>query len=231
MSRLRRLAVLISGSGWTNLQALIDACASGAIPHTKISLVFSNRKAAYGLTRAAQASISTAYLALQPFLKVHADEGATRDDYDEAIAWRVRQEKPDVIVLAGWMHVLGVRFLEIIEGKKGDAPGQQESTVRAIPVINLHPALPGAFDGANAIQRAFEAFQRGEIKKSGAMVHRVVLEVDRGEPVVVREIEFREGETRESFEERLHATEWAIIVEATKKVLDEVVPLGDTTSD
>jgi phosphoribosylglycinamide formyltransferase len=207
---------------------LIDACASNELPHTEISLVFSNRKAAYGLTRAAQASppIPTAYLSLQTYLKTHGSE-ATRDDYDEVVAWRVRQEKPDVVVLAGWMHVLGEIFLDIMEGKKGDAPGQEVAT-RAIPVINLHPALPGAFDGANALQRAYDAFQRGEITKTGVMVHRVVQEVDRGEPVVVREIEYREGEAQEPFEKRLHETEWQVIVEATKKVLDEAAPSADT---
>jgi phosphoribosylglycinamide formyltransferase len=212
----------------TNLQALIDACTSNALPHTQICLVFSNRKAAYGLIRAAQASppIPTAYLALQTYLKTHGSD-STRGDYDEAVAWRVRQEQPDVVVLAGWMHVLGERFLDIMEGKKGDAPGQ-EAASRAIPVINLHPALPGAFDGANALQRAYDAFQHGEIAKTGVMVHRVIKEVDRGEPIVVREIEFRDGEAQESFEKRLHETEWEVIVEATKKVLDLAAPLDNT---
>ena len=199
---------------------MIDACASNTLPNTQISLVFSNRKAAYGLTRATQASppIPTAYLSLQTYLKTHAE--ATRDDYDEIVAWRVREEKPDVVVLAGWMHILGERFLDVIEGKKGDALGQ-EAVARAIPVLNLHPALPGAFDGANALQRAYDAFQRGEITKTGVMVHRVIKEVDQGEPVVIREIKFREGEALESFEKRLHETEWGIIVEATKIVLDQ----------
>ena len=199
---------------------MIDACASNALPHTQISLVFSNRKAAYGLTRAAQASppIPTAYLSLQTYLKTRA--GVTRDDYDEAVAWRIREEKPDVVVLAGWMHVLGQRFLDVIEGRMGDVPGE-EAAARAIPVINLHPALPGAFDGANALQRAYDTFQRGEITKTGVMVHRVIKEVDQGEPIVVREVEFREDEAQESFEKRLHEVEWEVIVEATKKVLDE----------
>ncbi|KAJ7666496.1 hypothetical protein B0H17DRAFT_1210544 [Mycena rosella] len=51
-----------------------------------------------------------------------------------------------------------------------------------VPVITIHPALPGAFDGTNAIERAYEAFEMGEIAHSGAMVHRVVKDVDRGEP-------------------------------------------------
>lgn len=87
------------------------------------------------------------------------------------------------------MHILSPAFLDSLQG---------------IPIINLHPALPGAFDGANAIGRAYEAFQRGEVDKTGAMVHRVVKEVDRGEPLVVREIGMREGETLEQLEKRIH---------------------------
>lgn len=184
--------------------------------------MLSNRKAAYGLTRAQTASppIPTAYLALQPFLK--NNPGKTREDYDAEVAKLVVQAKPDVVVLAGWMHIMSERFLDVLNG---DQPFDGESRVeKPIPVINLHPALPGAFDGAHAIERAYEAFQKGEIKHSGAMVHRVVREVDRGEPVIVREIEIKEGEAIEAFEERLHKVEWDIIVQATAKLLDDVSP-------
>ncbi|KAI0762849.1 phosphoribosylglycinamide formyltransferase [Fomes fomentarius] len=221
-ARERRVVVLISGSG-TNLQALIDAQNTPALPSARIILVLSNRKAAYGLTRAAQATppIPTAYIGLQPYLK--ANPGKTRDDYDHEVARIVAKENPDLVVLAGWMHIMGDGFLEIING---DTAYDHEGRVqRPIPVINLHPALPGAFDGAHAIERAYEAFQKGEIKQSGVMVHRVVKEVDRGEPVLVREVKILPEEPIEVFEERLHSVEWKIIVEATAKVLDEVAPV------
>lgn len=99
------------------------------------------------------------------------------------------------------------------------------SVASPIPVVNLHPALPGQFDGAGAIERAYEAFLKGEVTKSGAMIHRVVREVDRGEPVLVREIGFVEGELLEEYETRLHKVEHEIIVQATKNVLDEVRPI------
>ncbi|OBZ78659.1 Phosphoribosylglycinamide formyltransferase [Grifola frondosa] len=240
----RRIVVLISGSGecdlispyidlpsitidpiraGTNLQALIDALNTPALPNAAITLVLSNRKAAHGLTRAAQADppIPTAYLALQPYLK--ANPGKTRDDYDVEVAKIVAQQSPALVVLAGWMHIMGEGFLDVING---DRPFDGEQKVaKPIPVINLHPALPGAFDGANAIERAYEAFQKGEIKHTGAMVHRVVKEVDRGAPVLVREVEIIPGEPIETFEKRLHHVEWEIIVEATAKILDEAVPL------
>ncbi|KAH8100616.1 phosphoribosylglycinamide formyltransferase [Cristinia sonorae] len=225
-SAQRRIAVLISGSG-SNLQALIDAANTPRLPNTHIVLVLSNRKAAYGLTRAAQANppIPTAYLALQPYLKANPDK--TRPDYDAEVARIVVRSKPDLVVLAGWMHIMSERFLDILSGHTPleDTDEQQLKVTRPIPVINLHPALPGAFDGANAIERAYEAFQKGEIKTSGVMVHRVIREVDRGDPVVVKEVEIRQGEPIEAFEERLHRVEWEVIVQATAQVLNEVSPV------
>ncbi|CAL1696092.1 unnamed protein product [Somion occarium] len=220
--RERRIAVLISGSG-SNLQALIDAQNTPALPNARIVAVVSNRKAAYGLTRALQANppIPTAYLGLQPYLK--ADPSRTRQDYDREIARIVINEKPDLVVLAGWMHIMSEAFLDIVSGEK-QLEGAEKVT-RPIPVINLHPALPGAFDGAHAIERVYEAFQKGEITHSGAMVHRVIKEVDRGAPVMVKEVEMIAGEPIEAFEERLHKTEWELIVQATAKVLDEIAAL------
>ena len=203
----------------SNLQALIDAQGTDALPKAQIVLVLSNRKAAYGLTRAQSATppIPTDYLALQPFLK--ANLGKNREDYDAEVARRVLQAKPDLVVLAGWMHILSERFIEVLSGQKvldGVPP-----PTRPIPVINLHPALPGAFDGAHAIERTYEAFQKGQIQCGGAMVHRVIAEVDRGEPIVVREVEIKKDEPLADFEERLHKTEWEIIVEGARKVLEE----------
>jgi phosphoribosylglycinamide formyltransferase len=109
-------------------------------------------------------------------------------EYDAEVAKRVMESKPDLVVLAGWMHILSPAFLDAI----------------SVPIINLHPALPGAFDGADAIGRAYEAYQKGEVDKTGAMVHRVVKEVDRGEPLVVREVEIKKGESKEDLEARIH---------------------------
>ncbi|KAH7921048.1 phosphoribosylglycinamide formyltransferase [Leucogyrophana mollusca] len=214
----RRLVVLISGSG-TNLQALIDAQNTESLPNCQITLVLSNRKAAYGLTRASTATppLPTAYLALQPFLKTNPSK--TREDYDVEVARLVIREKPDLVVLAGWMHIMSEGFLDVLNGTK--VLEGEERVEKAIPVINLHPALPGAFDGANAIERAYEAFQKGEITTSGVMVHRVVKEVDRGQPLIIREVEIKKGEPIEEFEKRLHTVEWEIIVQGAKRVLDE----------
>lgn len=144
-------------------------------------------------------------LALQPYLKANPDK--TRDDYDYEVSKIVLSASPDLVIMAGWMHVLGDEFFKEVERED-------------IPIINLHPALPGAFDGVNSIQRAFDAFGRGEIEHSGVMVHRVIREVDRGEPVLVRTVEIRKEDTLEDFEQRVHQTEWGVIVEAAKIVLE-----------
>ncbi|CAG7852747.1 SubName: Full=Related to glycinamide ribonucleotide transformylase {ECO:0000313/EMBL:CCA74431.1} [Serendipita indica DSM 11827] len=216
-----RIVVLISGSG-TNLQALIDAQPSFRT-RASIVLVLSNRKAAYGLTRAKEAGIPTAYLALQPYLK--SNPGKSRDDYDAEVARMVLKARPDLVVLAGWMHVLGDGFLDLISRPPSETEESAESIptthVFPIPAINLHPALPGAFDGTHAIDRAWEAYKAGTLDHTGVMVHRVVRQVDAGEPILVREIPFREDETKEQFEERLHGVEWEVIVEATNKILTE----------
>lgn len=133
-------------------------------------------------------------------------------------------EEIDLVVLAGFMHVLSAEFLDVLSGLRpysSSSSSSPSSVPRAIPIINLHPALPGTFDGAHAIERAYEAFEKREITKTGVMVHRVIKEVDRGEPVAVREIEIREGESLEQLEDRIHDVEHEIIVEAVVKILSE----------
>lgn len=149
---MHRLTVLISGGG-TNLQAIIDAIESKSLEQVEIGLVLSNRKNAGGLERAKRHSINTTILSLK---------GKDRQDYDSELASLVLASNPDLIVLAGFMHILSGTFL---------------NRISTIPIINLHPALPGEFDGANAISRAFKSWSAGEISRTGVMVHKVVAEV------------------------------------------------------
>ncbi|KAL7274543.1 Bifunctional purine biosynthetic protein ADE5,7 [Rhizina undulata] len=200
-----RLVVLISGSG-TNLQALIDATQTDALDAT-ITHVVSNKKFAYGLTRAANAGISTSYHNLVPYKKRHSDVQEARREYDADLAELILAQEPDLVVCAGWMHIFSPAALEPLE-KKG------------VDIINLHPALPGQFDGAGAIERAFEAWERGEITKTGIMIHYVIVAVDRGEPIIVREVEMSEGETLESLEEKIHKVEHVEIVNGTRIALE-----------
>jgi len=196
-----RIVVMISGSG-TNLQALINAAADGTLP-AQIVLVVSNRKSAFGLTRAAQAGIERLYFPLRPYL----DAGHSREQYDAALATRVDSYQPDLIVMAGWMHILTASFLDRFPRR----------------VINLHPALPGQFAGTHAIERAYEAFQRGEITHSGCMVHYAIPEVDAGEVVTQTVVPIHSWDSPADFESRMHQAEHRLIVEAVRLALD-VVP-------
>jgi formyltetrahydrofolate-dependent phosphoribosylglycinamide formyltransferase len=197
MYKKPRLIVLISGSG-SNLQALIDAVQDGLLD-AEIVLVASNRRNAYGLQRAKQAGIDVFYFPLKPYRTA----GQSREQYDADLAMKLSEYKPNLIILAGWMHVLSPTFLN-------QFPGQ---------VINLHPALPGQFDGVGAIQRAYEAYQAGEIEYTGIMVHYAVPEVDAGPVVLQTIVTFRQGESLEDFERRMHTAENQFIVEATQRAL------------
>jgi formyltetrahydrofolate-dependent phosphoribosylglycinamide formyltransferase len=199
--KTQTIVVLISGSG-TNLQALIDATQNGKLKGN-ITAVVSNRKNAYGLERAKKAGISTQTFSLKQF----KDNGKTRVDFDIHVAKTIQEEyKPDLVILAGFMHILSPEFLSFFNNN----------------VMNLHPALPGQFDGAHAIERAYEAFKRGEIKHTGIMVHKVIADVDRGQVILQREVPIYETDSLEDLETRIHSVEHILIVEGAQVFLDEL---------
>jgi formyltetrahydrofolate-dependent phosphoribosylglycinamide formyltransferase len=195
---MKRLVVLISGSG-TNLQAILDAVESGTLD-AQVMAVISNRKEAFGLVRAARAGVPTVYFPLKPY----TETGQPRAEYDADLAGVVAGYQPDLIVLAGWMHVLSPAFLDHVP----------------LRVLNLHPALPGQFAGTHAIQRAYEAFQRGEIDHTGVMVHWVVPEVDAGPVVASAEVPIYPTDSLDDLEARTHATEHRLLVEAIRCAIE-----------
>ncbi len=196
--RKARLAVLISGSG-TNLQALIDAIQAGRLP-AEIVVVVSNRKAAYGLERARRAGIPTEYFPLKPY----REAGRSRREYDADLADLVARYRPDWVVLAGWMHILSSAFLDRFPNR----------------VVNLHPALPGRFPGAHAIQDALEAYRRGEIDHTGVMVHLVPDErVDEGPVLATAQVPIYPDDTLETLTERMHRTEHRLLVETLARLV------------
>ena len=195
MTSPSRLIILISGSG-SNLQAILDACASGELPASVVSVI-SNKADAYGLARARQAGVEALYFPKK--------ENETRNEYDARLAQLVRTKNPDYIVLAGWMRILSSAFL-------AHFPNQ---------VINLHPALPGTFPGTHAIERAFEAYHLKQIECTGVMVHLVPDEgVDNGPVLGQQEIGFQSGESLEQFEARVHEVEHRLLVNTLKTILE-----------
>jgi formyltetrahydrofolate-dependent phosphoribosylglycinamide formyltransferase len=194
-----RLVVFVSGSG-SNLQAILDAISEGKL-NAEVVLVASNRKEAYGLVRAQEAGIETLYFPKKPY----SEAGKYREEYDRDLALKVKEYRPNLVVLAGWMHIFSKAFLEHFPNR----------------VINLHPALPGMFAGTHAIERAFEAFQRGEITHSGCMVHYAIPEVDAGPVIITSEVAIKPDDTLERFEDRVHEHEHDIIVEAIRLALTQ----------
>lgn len=190
-----RIAILISGSG-TNLQALLDAIAADELAAEPV-VVVSDKKGAYGLVRAAQAGVPTLYFPYKPY-RQHG-----RKAYDGALAQQLQHYRPDLIVLAGWMRILTSAFLDPFKGR----------------VINLHPALPGQFAGTHAIERAYEAYQQGQISHSGCMVHYAIPEVDAGPVIAQAEVPILPEDSLEDFAARMNETEHCLIVEATKQAL------------
>ena len=195
----KRLIICISGSG-SNLQAILDAVTSRRLP-AEIALVVSNRKAAFGLARAERAGVPMLYFPLKPYTSA----GRSRAEYDEDLAQQLSEYHPDLIVLAGWLHIFSPAFLRHF-------PGQ---------IVNLHPALPGAFPGLHAIERAYEAYRRGEIAESGCMIHYVIPEVDAGEVLAQTIVPFAPDDTLESFEARMHAVEHRLILEVLQRLCRE----------
>lgn len=195
MERSVRLVVLISGNG-SNLQAVLEACQAGDLPG-RVAAVISNQAEAYGLERAERFGV--------PALTLDKAKEESRQAYDRRLAEEVARWQPDIVLLAGWMRLLGNAFLERFPGR----------------VVNLHPALPGTFPGTHAIQRAYEAWEHGEIDQSGVMVHLVPDEgVDSGPVLGVQTVVFVEGDSLEAFEQRVHVVEHRLLVDILKKFIN-----------
>lgn len=207
MSSPTKISVLISGSG-SNLQALINANTSTppTLPNATFTRVISDRASAYGLQRATAAGIPTSTLGILPYKKRFPDSSGTpafqqaREAYDADLAEMVLQDKPDLIVCAGFMRILTEKFLEPLE-KAG------------VRIINLHPALHGDLVGAGCIERAWEEFEQGKRTNTGVMVHYVIAAVDKGEPICQREVDMAGCKSLEELQERIHKVEHGLIVE------------------
>ena len=142
-----------------------------------------NRRGAGAGAIAQQAGIPVSYWPLSPYLADAPEPAEARRRYDAALAGAVAQTDPDLVVLAGWMHLLSSAFLDRFPNR----------------VINLHPALPGQFPGPSAIADAWAAYQAGLIDRTGAMVHYVPDEgVDDGPVIASVEVPIHADDTVEA---------------------------------
>ena len=174
------IAVCVSGGG-TDLQSIIDACEAGKI-NGQIRLVISNRKKAYGLERA----------------RLHGIQAEWIKDEDEILK-RFEEEKIDVVVLAGYLAIVGDKLLEQYKNR----------------IINIHPSLIPSFCGPGFYgMHVHEAvFKRG-VKVSGATVHFVTGEVDGGPIILQRAVDISDLKTPEDIQARVLEIEHEILPEA-----------------
>jgi phosphoribosylglycinamide formyltransferase-1 len=169
--------VLISGGG-TNLQAIIDAIEAAHI-RARIGVVISNRPDAGGLARAAAAGIATEVLD-------HRDY-ATREAYDQVLGDRLEAQRPDLVVLAGFMRILGAAFVARFPGR----------------LINIHPSLLPAYRGLHTHERVLAAGER----EHGCSVHYVIPALDAGPVIAQAVVPVHPGDTAEQLAARVQAME------------------------
>lgn len=195
-----KIAVLVSGGG-TNLQALIDACKSGAIKSGRIELVISSNPNAYALQRAASANIPTAV--------VSKKECGSQEIFEEKIKELLFENGIELIVLAGFMSILSEDF------------------TRAYPerIINVHPSLIPSFCGKGFYGlRVHEAALEYGVKVTGATVHFVNEIPDGGRIILQKSVAIKKGDTPEILQRRvMERAEWKILPRAVELVSKEIL--------
>jgi len=181
-----RLVVLVSGTG-TNLQALLDATASPSYGATVVA-VGADRDGIEGLARAERAGV--------PTFVVRVSDFATRDDWDAALTEQVGGFEPDVVVSAGFMKIVGKRFLE------------------RFTMVNTHPALLPSFPGAHPVRDTLDY----GVTVTGCTVHLVDAGVDSGPIVAQRAIDVRADDDEASLHERIKSVERELLVDAVGRM-------------
>ena len=186
-----KIAVLVSGGG-TNLQAIIDAIASGKITNTEIALVISNKEGAYALKRAEQAGIKGTVISPKQY--------ANKEAYSQDMIKTIRDAGCELIVLAGFLVVLPESFVNAFEGK----------------IINIHPSLIPSFcgDGFYGLKVHEKALERG-VKVTGATVHYVDSGTDTGPIIDQKAVYIKADDTPETLQRRvMEEAEWVILPKA-----------------
>ena len=190
-----RIAVFVSGGG-TNLQALIDAAARGALPSGELALVLSSSEKAYALQRAATAGIPTAVVR------------SKEPEHEKKILQTLEAHGIDMIVLAGYMSILSADFTARFPDR----------------ILNVHPSLIPSFCGKGyyGLRVHEEALKRG-VKVTGATVHFVNEIPDGGEILLQKAVEVQPGDTPETLQRRvMQEAEWKLLPQATETVAKRI---------
>lgn len=193
---MKKIGVLISGGG-TNLQALIDKQGT-VLKSGKIVCVCSNSANAYGLTRAENAGIAT------KVIRKNADCGGDINEQNRRICEYMKEMEVDVIVLAGYLSILGGDLLKEYANR----------------IVNIHPSLIPSFcgDGYYGLKVHEEALKYG-VKVTGATAHLVNEITDGGKILLQKAVEVKAGDTPEILQKRvMQQAEWIILPEAVEMV-------------
>ncbi len=177
---MKRIVILISGRG-SNMRSIVEACAVERWP-ARVVAVISNRPGAGGLAFAAEHDIATQVIDHKAF--------PTREAFDAALAQAIDVQTPDLVVLAGFMRILGAAFVRRYEGR----------------LLNIHPSLLPAFPGLHTHQRAIDA----GCKLAGATVHFVTPELDHGPIVIQAVVPVLPGDDEDALSSRVLAREHLI---------------------
>lgn len=204
---MKNIVVLVSGGG-TNLQALIDAQGRGELKNGKITCVISSNPNAYALERAKNNGIDTEVIRRKDF--------AEFNDYDTALTELLQSKNADVVVLAGFMTILGKKVIGAFENR----------------IINIHPALIPSFcgEGYYGLKVHEEVLKKG-VKVTGATAH-FVNEVCDGGPIIIQKaVEVKTGDTPEILQKRvMEQAEWKILPKAVSLFCeDKIKVIGNKT--
>lgn len=198
MASTQHVVVMVSGRG-RNLQALIDARAQGKLGPCRMTVI-SNRASAQALERARQAGLPTEVISHRAF--------DSREAFDTELARRIDALNPDLLVLAGFMRVLGEAFVSRFHGR----------------MINIHPSLLPRHKGLNTHQRALEAGDR----EHGASVHFVTAALDGGAVIIQGRVSVEPQDTPEQLSDRvMSAVEVRILPQAVSWLLGKEIRLVD----
>ena len=192
-----KIAVFVSGGG-TNLQAIIDNTKDGILKDIEIALVLSSSKDAYALERAANNGIKSVVVSKKDFDSV--------EDWDEAVVKAVDESGAELIVLAGYLSLMGPKVVSKYSNR----------------IINIHPALIPSFCGAGmyGIRPHKAALAKG-VKVSGATVHFVNENYDEGPILLQKAVDVLPDDTPETLQRRImEQCEWKILPQAIRLIAD-----------
>jgi phosphoribosylglycinamide formyltransferase 1 len=194
---MKRIVILISGRG-SNMQAIVNSCAEQDWP-AQVVAVLANRDDAAGMAFAAERGIATAVVDHKAF--------ASREAFDAALAEKIDSFKPDLLVLSGFMRILGAAFVQRYAGR----------------FLNIHPSLLPAFPGLHTHRRALEA----GCQAVGATVHFVTAELDHGPIVMQSVVPVRPDDDERTLAARVLATEHIIYPQAVRWFVQDRLALED----